>query len=114
MITIYKYAIEEDKENELFYINVPKGAEVISALAMSPMSGYIYAIVDNEEKEMERREVIWYGTGWPVDLTKVNSSNYQFLGTFKQEVPHLASFVWHVWVEKEKIDFINVFNKLLC
>lgn len=114
MITIYKYAIEEDKENELFYINVPKGAEIISAIDMSPMSGYIYAIVDNEEKEMEHREVVWYGTGWPIDLTKVGSSDYQFLGTFKQEIPHLAPFVWHIWVEKEKIDFINVFNKLLC
>lgn len=120
MYTIYKYKIEEDKENENFYIEVPKGAEVISAVGIEPadglvgMKGFIYAIVDNEESKKVRREVIWYGTGWPIDYAKVGSSRYQFLGTFKQDPPHFTPMFWHIWVEQEQTELSEIFSKLLC
>lgn len=116
MNTIYKYPIQEDKEKECFYIEVPKYAEIISAIdiRVSPTSGFIYALVDNEQKEKVRREVVWYGTGWPVDVSKIGT--FQFLGTFKQTLPHFPPMYWHVWVQKENLmdDFSFIFDKLLC
>ena len=114
MYTVYKYPIEEDKTNETFYVRLPKGAEVISAVDVTPTSGYIYALVDNQEKETRDREVVWYGTGWPVDVSKTGT--FQFLGTFKETPPHFRPMYWHVWVQKEvwMDEFDFPFDKLLC
>ena len=111
MKTIYKYDIIKDEETGIFFIEVPKGAEVISAAinqnTHEPL-GYIYAIVDPTLTPTIKREVLWLGTGWPLgkeDQEKMDG--YQFLGTFQD-----GWYVWHIWVEYEDIDLTSVFGKL--
>lgn len=111
MITIYKYPIKLDEKKTKFFVELPKGAEVVSATKMKSGSGFIYALVDSDEQETIEREVYWAGTGWPLDMNKVNS--YQFLGTFEEKPNDFQSLIWHVWVEKEDINFAEVFSKLL-
>ena len=111
MTTIYKYPIKLDQEKKKFFVELPKGAEVISATKMSSGSGFIYAIVNSDEQETIEREVYWVGTGWSLNMEKVNS--YQFLGTFEEKFNDYQSLIWHVWVEKEDINLADIFSKLL-
>ena len=108
MKTIYKYLITKNEETGGFFIEVPKGAEVISAIVNDNSSGYVYAIVDPGLIPSIKREVLWLGTGWPLgkeDQEKMDT--YQFLGTFQD-----GWYVWHIWVEYEDIDLTSVFGKL--
>lgn len=101
MSIIYKYPIELDIENEGMYVNLPKGAKVFSVLVEDIHQAYVYAIVDSTEKEINKREVLWLGTGW--ELTKEQESKinyYTFLGTYK-----IQDLVWHFWIEPEKEEF---------
>ena len=105
MQVIYKYFIEASKEQDspffYYYVKLPKGAKVISTLDIS------------EEQEMIERKIVLYGTGWPIrdkDMNSIARNDYQFLGTFRD----LNNCVWHLWIEQEKIDLVEVFSKLLC
>ena len=108
MKTIYKYPITKDEETGEFFIEVPEGAEVISAVINEKDSpGYIYAIVDPGLIPSVKREVLWLGTGWPLGKEDQERMNrYQFLGTFQD-----GWYIWHIWVEPEDIDLGEVFGK---
>ena len=119
MQVIYKYFIEASKEQDspffYYYVKLPKGAKVISTLDISvdpDLEGIIYAIVDPEEQEMIERKIVLYGTGWPIrdkDMNSIARNDYQFLGTFRD----LNNCVWHLWIEQEKRDLVEVYSKLL-
>ena len=119
MHVIYKYFIEEEydheKHNYYYHVKLPKGANVISAIDVNAdpdLEGTIYAIVDPKEKEMVDRKIFLFGTGWPindVDFCDINIHSI-FLGTFRD----VNGCVWHLWIQDEKIDALEVFSKLLC
>lgn len=110
MKTIYKYLVARDEDTGELFIEVPEGAEVISAIVSEKTfdsPGYIYAIVDPTLTPTVKREVLWLGTGWPLgkeDQEKMD--RYQFLGTFQD-----GWYVWHIWVEYEDIDLTRVIGK---
>ena len=96
MSVIYKYPVELDMKTEKTYVELPSHAKVFSARCEGMYEIYIYAIVDKEETEMIKREVLWCGTGG--DLSKEQETKieyYNFLGTFKAG----PSLIWHIWIE---------------
>lgn len=101
MSVIYKYLIELDMETETMYVNLPKNAKVFSLLVEDVNKAYVYAIVDPKEEQMNRREVIWLGTGWEFsDEQECKMDYYTFLGTYK-----LNNLVWHFWIEPNEFYF---------
>ena len=102
MSIIYKYRIKLDMETESMYVNLPKGAKVFSLLLEDIDKAYVYAIVDPKEEEINKREVLWLGTGWHLSKEQeIRISYYTFLGTYK-----LNDLIWHFWIEPdENFDF---------
>lgn len=118
MDVIYKYFIEKRYDEEVhryyYYVTLPKDAEIISTLDVSvdpDLEGLIYAIVDPKETRTIERKIVFYGTGWPIsDNDRLAMLHGKFLGTFRD----LNNCVWHLWLEEEKTDLIEIFDKLLC
>lgn len=102
MSVIYKYPVELDINTKEVYVKLPKNSKVFSARCEDMYEIYIYAIVDKEETEMIKREVLWCGTGG--DLSKEQEYKmdcYTFLGTFKAG----QSLIWHIWIEPNEFYF---------
>jgi hypothetical protein len=88
--TIYKYPLGAKTVN---YIELPKGAEVISV--QEQRGGVnVYALVDNEIEETETFEVLMYGTGHKVTE---RIDDYKFLGTVSM---YGGDLVFHIFAEK--------------
>ena len=102
MSIIYKFPIETEVQTRCSYVILPKNSKVFSLALNGDNEAYIYAIVDSKEKEKERREILWLGTGWGLTTEEENKiKDYIFLGTYKTE----NNFVWHFWIEPEKIEW---------
>ena len=97
MSMIYKFPVEIEDGS---YVMLPKKSKVFSLVLHNDYDAYIYAIVDPKEKEKEKREVLWLGTGWKLTTEVENKiKNYIFLGTYKAN----NNLIWHFWIEPEKI-----------
>lgn len=82
MRTIHKYRI-----NDIDVIAIPKGAKVLHAgIQSSAMT--IWAEVDTEEKELEKRQFMIFGTGH----TMPNNGRLNHISSVQDDV-----FVWHVY-----------------
>lgn len=85
MKRIFKYTIEvTDKQT----VKLPVDSLVISVLNQNDHL-VIYALVDDEETEMEEKTIRIFGTGYPVD---VEEFDYNFLGSVM-----MGEFVWHIF-----------------
>ena len=108
MKSIYKYPIEINISSNSLYIQVPKGAELLSISIETPSIAFIYCLVDPDQEEMIKREVLWLGTGWEIDQeTEEKIDRYKFLGTYKikSEKKDKSDLIWHFWIEPELMDY---------
>lgn len=84
MKKIWKYSLHLDLESE--FIEMPKGAEILSAQNQNG-TVCIWVLVDPLAPK-EKREIAVWGTGHKI----WRDSNLQFIGTVQVE-----PFVWHVF-----------------
>ena len=102
MSVIYKYPVQLNMDTKEVYVELPKNAQVFSARCEDICEIYIYAIVDKEETEMVKREVLWCGTGGDLSEDQEDKINYYtFLGTFKAG----QSLIWHIWIKPDEFIF---------
>lgn len=90
MLTIYKYQIAPKTANLL---ELPKGAKVLSVQEQHAGIN-VYALVDNEQEQMETFEVLVYGTGHRVTE---RIEGYTFLGTVSM---YGGDLVFHIFYQK--------------
>jgi hypothetical protein len=90
MNTIYKYKL---KQQELQYVEMPLGAEILSAQSLG-VHVWVWALVNADEKQKERRWVAVYKTGEPI---QVKTDELKFIDTCQFEegalVLHVFEFV---------------------
>lgn len=75
MKTVYKYKL--DYMNAVDVIEMPIGAEI---LHIEEQRGDVclWATVDKEEQRVKKREFLFYGTGSPIDDSRLN---HEYIGT---------------------------------
>lgn len=91
--TIYKYPLEVSKNTLL---KLPKGAEILTCQIDERIGkiGHpcIWAIVDKEEKVIEERTFLLFGTGH--DLPEKESGELKYINTFQLQE---STFIFHLF-----------------
>lgn len=97
MKRIYKYQVRlNDTYNG--YIQLPYGAEVLSAINQYNRI-VLYCLVDDEEDRTEQRTLIVAATGEGLPqetIDKIKYYHFQFLGTVSL---YGGNVIWHIWIK---------------
>lgn len=88
MKTIYKYSIKMTDEEQI--IEMPKGSDVVTFV--NKIDGiFLYAVVDTDTTETEKRKFFVCGTGWPI-----RCDAYEYIGSIlltEYEIYHLIEAI---------------------
>lgn len=88
MKTIYKYPIKMTDAEQI--IKMPKGSDVVTFV--NKIDGiFLYAVVDTDATEMEKRKFFVCGTGWPI-----RCDAYKYIGSIlltEYEIYHLIEAI---------------------
>lgn len=97
MKKIYKYRVQPDDILN-GYIQLPYGAEVLSAINQYDYI-VLYCLVDDEEDRKEQRTLIVVATGEELlqeTIDKIKYYHFQFLGTVSL---FDGDSIWHIWIK---------------
>ena len=87
MLVIYKYPLILDDWQTL---ELPKGYQILD-IQTQLEDIFLWALIDNEEQEMEKVTIMIIGTGRP-GMQTIDKEKYKYLKTTQQ-----PPFVWHVF-----------------
>jgi len=87
--SIWKYSLQNT------CLEVPLGSILLDVQMQNDVPT-AWFLVDIDEKRMERRYIVCYGTGWHIDRDTIYT-NHKYVGTLQVGV-----FVWHFF-EVEKL-----------
>lgn len=91
MITIYKYPLNGGKN----IIKLPKNAIILKSAEDKDNSLCIWALVDTEQEDKERRYIYCFGTGWDITDFVLNNKNIDYL--YLDSVITHNGLVWHLF-----------------
>lgn len=87
MLIIYKYPLFLDSWQSL---ELPKGYQILDIQIQRDIT-FLWAMIDNQELELEKITIMIIGTGQP-GLQKIDQEKYKHLKTVQQ-----GYFVWHIF-----------------
>lgn len=94
MISIFKYRLIGMSFSPILDIKMPKDAKILSVGRDPSKDLCVWAQIDTK-KEMVKRKILCWGTGWPLEDAFAEFPAAEFIGTVTD-----GPYMWHIFDTK--------------